>query len=171
MLGLLYLVSSKVSTGEPTTDRSDMTDISHQERASIVSIATNLLMNGYVIFSHLDLSGAGALDGADATEVWAKMVLWVIPIAIGLTIALNVLFALAVKERISGAPVDERDRVFRLRGLTATTIVIGLGFIASLGGLALGWAPLHGIMAFYVSATLSDLVGNVVRVVSYRLGA
>lgn len=171
MLSLLYLVSIIASTGSPVPTRLDMTDISHQERASIVSIATNLLMNGYVIFRHLDLSGNGALDGADATQVWAKMVLWVIPIAIGLTIALNVLFAFAVKERISGMPVDERDRVFRLRGLTATTIVIGVGFIASLGGLAAGWNPLQGIMAFYASATLSDLIGNVVRVVSYRKGA
>ena len=148
-----------------------MTDISHQERASIVAIATNLLINGYVIFRHLDLSGSGALDGPDATEAWAKMVLWAIPVAIGFTIVLNVLFAFAVKERFSGAPVDERDRMFRLRGMTATTIVFGLGFIASLGGLALGWVPLHGIIAFYISATLSDLVGNLVRVVSYRLGA
>ncbi|MFT4646820.1 MAG: hypothetical protein ACI9X4_000023 [Glaciecola sp.] len=148
-----------------------MTDLCHQERASIVAVVTNLLMNGYVLFGHLGLSGDGALDGADATMLWAKMVVWAIPGFIGLTIVLNVVFALASKGRVSGSTMDERDRMFRLRGMSATTIIFGLGFVASLVGLSLGWKPLNGIILIYVSATVGDLIGNLVRLAGYRLSA
>ncbi len=148
-----------------------MTDLCHQERASIVSVLTNLLMNSYVLHGHLGLSSAGSLDGEDATMLWAKMVVWVIPVAIALTVVLNVIFAMATGERISKATTDERDRMFQLRGMTATTIIFGLGFIGALVGLSTGWAPLTGIIAIYISATVGDLVGNMIRFAGYRLGA
>jgi len=143
----------------------------HQERASIVAVVTSLLVNGYVIAGHLELSRAGALSGPDATMLWARMMLWAIPAAIGLTILLNVLFALATKDRVLGSTVDERDRLFELRGRSTTLIVFGLGFVAAMGGLALGWMPLTGIIAFWASAALADLVGNLVRVASYRISS
>ena len=144
--------------------------MSHQERASIVAVATCLLVNGTVLVRHLQLSSAGALSGADATMVWARVVVWAFPAAIGLTILLNVLFALALRESVTG-PSDERDRLFRLRGMSTTLFVFGLGFVVALFGLALGWMPLTGFIAIYVSAALADLAGSSVRVISYRLGS
>ena len=142
-----------------------------QERASIVALATGLLVNGYVLVRYLQLSGAGALSGPDGPMVWARMMLWAVPAAIVLTIVLNVLFSVSMRERLTGAVVDERDKLFQLRGMSATLYVFGAGFVASMVGLALGWTPLTGFISIYVAAALGDLAGNLTRLVSYRLGS
>ncbi|MDF1839769.1 MAG: hypothetical protein P1V35_18030, partial [Planctomycetota bacterium] len=117
----------------------------------------------------------GRTGGEDATMLWAKMVVWAIPIAIGLTIvlniALNVFSSLAAGGRSPSATTDERDRKFQLRGMCVTTVIFGLGFVGALVGLSTGWTPLTGIIAIYLAATVGDLVGNLVRIVSYRLGS
>ena len=146
-----------------------MTSLCPQERVCLVAIATNLLVSGYVLFRHLELSGSGALEGADATMTWARMVLWAVPVTIGLTVGLNVLVAAMVGDGKCGAPPDERDRLFRLRGMSTTGVVFGFGFLGSLIGLATGWAPLYGIISIYVAATVADLVGNFVRLLCYRM--
>lgn len=148
-----------------------MTSLCSQERDSLAAIATNLLVNGYVLFRYLALSGAGALEGADATKLWAQVVLWAIPAHIGIAIFLIVLLTYLSGERLSGMVADERDRLFRLRGMSTTSVVFGLGFAGAMVGLALGWSPVTGVIAIYVSATVADLVGNLVRFASYRLGS
>jgi len=145
--------------------------MSSQERASIVAIITCLLLNTYVIFKLVQLFGAEALSGEDAPMVWARAVVWVIPAAIVLTIVLNCLFSMASKDRNQKNIVDERDRLFQLRGLYITLISIGLGFMTMIVVLATGWTAVAGLTLLYASCAVGDLLGNVVRLASYRIGA
>lgn len=145
--------------------------MSSQERASVVAIITSLLLNSYVIVRLVQLFGAGALSGEDAPMVWARAVVWVIPAAIALTIILNCLFAMASKDRNQKNIVDERDRQFQLRGLYITLISIGIGFMTMIVALAFGWSAVAGLTLLFASCAAGDLIGNAVRLGSYRIGA
>jgi len=145
--------------------------MSSQERASVVAIITTLLLNTYVIVRLVQLFGSGALSGEDAPMVWARAVVWVIPAAIVLTIVLNCLFAMASKDRNQKNIVDERDRQFQLRGLYITLISIGIGFMTMIVVLAFGWTAVAGLTLLYAFCAAGDLLGNAVRLGSYRIGA
>jgi hypothetical protein len=145
--------------------------MSNQERASIVAIITNLLLNGYVIYRLSQLHSVGALSGDDALVVWARSIMWIIPAAIGLTIILNILIAILANDRDCRSVVDERDRVFQLRGMSITLFSVGVGFTAMILALAFGWSAIAGLTVLYGSIALGDLVGNAVRFASYRVGA
>tara|TARA_R110002096_G_scaffold435816_4_gene663219 strand:+ start:29894 stop:30331 length:438 start_codon:yes stop_codon:yes gene_type:complete len=144
--------------------------MSNQERASIVAIIISLLLNAYVIVRLVQLFGSGALSGEHATTVWAQAIVWVIPAAIVLTIVLNCLFAMASKDRNQRNIVDERDRLFQLRGLSVTLISIGIGYMTMIVMLAAGWTAVVGLTVLYASCAVGDLVGNTVRIASYRIG-
>ncbi len=144
--------------------------MSSQERASVVAIITSLLLNAYVIVRLVQLFGAGALSGEDAAMVWARAVVWVIPAAIALTIVLNCLFAMASKDRNLRNIVDERDRLFQVRGLSVTLITIGIGYMTMIVMLAAGWTVVVGLTVLYASCAVGDFVGNIVRIASYRIG-
>lgn len=145
--------------------------MSSQERASIVGIITCLLLNAYVIIRLVQLFGAGALSGENATMVWARAIVWVLPAAIVLTIVLNWVLTMASEDRYQRNMVDERDRQFQLRGLYITLITMGIGFMTMIVVLATGWTAVAGLTLLYASCALGDLLGNAVRLGSYRIGA
>ncbi len=144
--------------------------MSPEERACVVAIVTNLLVNGYAVVRVVQLYLDGALAGDDAVTVWARAVIWVVPAAIVLTIVLNVLLAKANRDRALPHVVDERDRQFQLRGMGVTLVVVGLGYVAMLGTFALGWAAIVGLNVLLFAFAFGDLSGNAVRLASYRIG-
>lgn len=144
--------------------------MSSQERNTVIAIITNLLVNGYVATRLFELFGSDALAGDDGPMVWARMVVWAIPASVALTVVLTILLTIASGGRESGPVVDERDRLFQLRGMSVTTVVVGIGFVGSIAALAWGWRPVTVFNLIYFSAAVGDLVGNTVRFVSYRIG-
>ncbi|MHC4880879.1 MAG: hypothetical protein ACYTGL_30885 [Planctomycetota bacterium] len=144
--------------------------MSHQERASIVAIVTNLLLNLYVIVRVGKLFSTGALSGDDAVMVWAQTIVWIIPAAIALTIVLNHVIAFAARDQDLKKTVDERDRQFQLRGMGVLLMSVGLGFMTMIVLLATGWTAVAGLTLLYFSIAVGDLLGSVVRLASYRIG-
>ena len=143
--------------------------MSHHQRATIVALLTNLLVNGYAIASVGRLHLAGALSGDDAVRVWAQAVVWVIPAAILSTIVLTLLFQAVEKER-GPRVMDERDRLFRLRGVFVFLVFVGVGYTAMLTTLAIGWPTVAALNLLFFATASGDLVGNVTRLASYRMG-
>lgn len=154
---------------ETNTNRSGRL-MSHQERASVVAIAICLLLNGYISVRLWQLYEAGALSGENAPMVWAQSIVWVVPAAIVLTIVSNIGFAIASKGRKQKINIDERDHLYRSRGMCVTLFVFALGFIGMLIGLATGWSVVIALTLLYASAALGDLFGQCVRLASYRIG-
>lgn len=141
-----------------------------QERSSLISIATNLLVNAYVVWRLWPLYTDGALSGPDGPMVWANVVIWTIPASIALVILAHIAVAIATRHE-AGPAVDERDRLFQVRGMYVSVGACAVGMIGGLVVLANGWAPLVGFLVIYYAATLGDLIGNGVRIASYRLGS
>ena len=148
--------------------------MTHEDKNNLVSIATNILVNAYIILQLIQMNAAGAFDGTDALQNWARMVLWVIPISIVLmivgTILFSILFAIATNDAKPSFVVDERDRLFSKRSMVATMVFAGGGFIGSIICLALGWSAFWGFNIIYFSFALGSFAGDLTKFVSYRRG-
>lgn len=148
--------------------------MSYQDRNNIVSIVVSLLVNAYVIYRLFEMSAAGAFDGPDAVNVWARMVVWVIPIAIVATIAgtilFNIAYAIVAGEAKPSFVVDERDKMFDRRGIMAVVMFAGGGFILAIVALAFGWSALIGFNIIYFAMALGSIAADTVKFISYRRG-
>ncbi len=146
--------------------------MSHEERNTIVALAMNLALNGYVIYRLIGMYGSGALDGADGPQVLARFLVWMIGIGVAVAIAMAILSAIGAgiaSRRYPGAGVvDERDRMFEMRGMAVTTFVAAIGFIAAIAALAWGIRPVTAFVAIYFAFAAGSLAGDIVRLLSYR---
>jgi hypothetical protein len=148
--------------------------MTYQDRNNAVSIIVNLVVNGYIVLRLLEMNAAGQFDGLDAVNVWARMVVWVIPIAIGATIIgtflFNIGYAIVTGKDKSSFLVDERDKLFDRRGIIAVVIFAGGGFMLAIIGLALGWSALTGFNLIYFAMALGSISADLVKFISYRRG-
>ena len=117
---------------------------------------------------------AGGYDGADGLTLWARDVIWVIPVGVALMIAavllMHILHGLATGGRID-ALTDERDRWIGLWGLRVTLGITSTVFLAGLGGLAWGWSPLLAFNVILLGFWCGSFIGDLVKVAIYRLGS
>lgn len=148
--------------------------MSYQDRNNVVSILVNLLVNGYIVIRLLDMNASGMFDGADAANVWARTVVWVIPISIVATIVGTILFAIG-HAIVTNNPkpsfvVDERDRHIDQRGLIAVVVFAACGFISMIVALAFGWSALVGLNILYFAMALGSMASDLVKFISYRRG-
>ena len=144
--------------------------MSGQERSTLLAIVASLLVNGVVIYQLVQLFQGEALSGDDGPMLWARTVIWAVPAMIGLTIVMHVGARVFSRDRESISLVDERDRLFQLRGVAITTFVAGIGFVAAVAALAWGVRPVIAFTIIYSGMTFGDLAGNTLRFLSYRCG-
>ncbi len=148
--------------------------MTYQDRNNVVSIIVSLIVNGYIILRLLEMNAAGQFEGPDAVNVWARMVIWVIPIAIAATIVgtilFNILYTIVTGTQKHSFLVDERDKMFDRRGIAAVVIFAGAGFILAILALALGWSALVGFNIIYFAMALGSMAADIVKFISYRRG-
>ncbi len=148
--------------------------MTYQDRNNVVSILINLSVDAYIILKLLEMNAAGLFDGPDAVNVWARMVVWVIPISIaatiGGTILFNIAYAIFTGDPKPSFKVDERDRMFDMRSFVAVAVFAGGGFVLTIIGLAIGWSALTGFNIIFFSMALGSLASDVVKFISYRRG-
>jgi len=146
--------------------------MSHEERNNIASLIAGLLVNIYVIIKLSTMFEAGRLAGPDAMMIWARAMLWVIPIGI-LTVIIciilfSILFAIAERDGSPSFVVDERDRAIKTFGLHFTVVATSVGFVGALVALAFGTAPLYVFIGMFFAFSLGDLIGNAAKLIRYR---
>lgn len=161
----IHYIRLELRTGE--------TAMSHEERNTLASLVAGLLVNGYVILKLSNMFADGRLDGPDALAVWARAMLWVIPVGIIVVIICvilaNILFAIITNDPNPEMLVDERDRAIQNIGLRFTAVGTSIGFIGGLIALAMGTAPLYVLIGMFFSFSLGDLAGNFAKMVKYRI--
>ena len=146
----------------------------YKDRNNVVSIITFLIVNFYIVFRLFEMNEAGQFDGPNAVNIWARMVVWVIPISIGVTIVGTILFNIGYAI-VTGNPkpsflVDERDHLFDRRSSTAVVICAGGGFILAVVALAFGWSGFIGFNIIYFAMALGSLSADIIKFISYRRG-
>ena len=148
--------------------------MSPQERNTWITLIANLVINAYVVFRLQAMFAAGRLDGPDALEVWGRLIIIAIVVSIvviiALLVAFNAMFAIVSGERGGAFLSDERDRTFEMRGQGMTAAVFVLSFIACFAVLAAGGQALTAFMVLYFGTALGSLLGDLVKLASYREG-
>ena len=146
--------------------------MTHEERNTVVAIFVNLTVNAWILLRLKGQYDAGLLTAPDGLATFAKSVLMAIPASIVATIVgvilFNILFAIVTRDENPDFTVDERDHMYKVRGLTATMITASVGFIVAMGALAFGYSALPVFLLVYLSYALGDLIGNVIKLISYR---
>ncbi len=146
--------------------------MSHEERNNIASIVAGLLVNIYVIGKLSNMFADGRLDGPDAAMVWARAMLWVIPIGIAVVIIcmilFSVLFAIAERDPNPSFVVDERDKAIKAFGMQFTMVVTSIAFISGMVALAFSIKPLFVFIGMFFGFSFGDLIGSFAKLTRYR---
>ncbi|MEE9387948.1 MAG: hypothetical protein V3U96_05010 [Paracoccaceae bacterium] len=146
--------------------------MSHEERNNIASLLAGLLVNIYIISRLANLYSDGSLNGADSIMVWARAILWAIPIGIATVIIciilFNILFAIAERDPKPSFVVDERDQAIKSYGMHFTMVIVSIAFFGGVVALAFGANTLHVLIAMFFGFSLGDLIGNFAKLIRYR---
>src|SRR6056297_3073080 len=107
----------------------------HQEKQSIVSIISSVLIIGiyskYVYKNYV----AGNLEILNDFQFWGKSFLYLIPIAIVVQIVIHIVFAIVnriVTQEDMPDITDERDRLIELKSIRISHWIFIVGFMLSM---------------------------------------
>ena len=148
--------------------------MSFEERNTVSGILISLISWAVMITVLARNTAAGLYDGVDGPMLWARSVLWLILICIGIGIAMTILFtigyAIVTGDKRPTTLRDERDAVIGLRGTQATLVTLSTGIVGAIATLAYGLPLLVALNVILASCALGDLVGTLAKLILYRRG-
>jgi len=146
----------------------------HHEKQSIVSIIGSVLVIGFYslyVYRNYIQADMGLLNDF---QFWGKSFLYLIPVAIVVQIVIQILFAIAnriiTQEDIPDI-TDERDKLIELKCIRISHWIFILGFMLSMGSLAMGMKPYVMFLTLISSGFLATLASEVAKIIYYRRGA
>jgi hypothetical protein len=148
--------------------------MSFAERTIWAEIVTALAVIALFVWLIWGAAAEGRFDGPDGPMLWARQVLWMIPVGIVVAIGISILMAIGYRMVTGEDPddlTDERDRQIKATGWKVTAGAMSAGFIAALGALALGVPLMAGLNGMLAAFALADTVGNLAKLAQYRQGA
>ena len=145
-----------------------------EERNTWVGLISSLAINAWFYSRIWAMFADGTSTAPDAMQIWARTVIWVVPVAIVSTIGLTVLVSIA-HSVLSGEKTaiflkDERDTKFELWGLGATMLLAVAGFLSAMVALALGYSGFIAFNLIFLGFSLGDIAGSLVKLGLYRCG-
>ena len=147
--------------------------MSFAERSIVAELLTFVSVISLFAWILTSRHAAGLFDGPQGLMHWARTVLWMIPVGIVVAIITTLLWEAGYRlVTRDGADelTDERDRLIAGFGWKVTSITASTGFLLALGALALGYSVLVTLNLMLVAFALSDLTGNLAKLLRYRLG-
>ena len=146
----------------------------HHEKQSIVSIIGSVLVIGfYSLYVYRNYIQAD-MELLNDFQFWGKSFLYLIPVAIVVQIVIQILFAIAnrniTQEDIPDI-TDERDKLIELKCIRISHWIFILGFMLSMGSLAMGMKPYVMFLTLISSGFLATLASEVAKIIYYRRGA
>lgn len=148
--------------------------MSAQERRSVVSLISNVLVFGIFFVIIINQYQDGRFDGEDAGRLIGQAVLWLIGAqivaAIVGAIAAATITAIVTGRNPEPDVTDERDRLIELRALRISFYVFGAAFVGVIVAMSLGTTLVVAFLAVILSLAIADALGNVARIWLYRRG-
>lgn len=145
----------------------------YQEKKSIVSLISAMIIFGtYSLYMYPKYPG-GSLESTEILRYWGSFVLIMILISILahilISIIFNIVFRITTGEK-EPTFADELDKLIELRAMRNSFFVFVLGFLLAMGLLVVG-QPLHVMfMVMIASGFISDVTGSVTKLYHYRKG-
>lgn len=147
--------------------------MSFSERTVWAEIMASLSIIALVVWYILTSHAAGAFEGPEGLQRWARTVLALIVISLVVAIVVSVIMAIAYRVITGEDPddlVDERDRQIAALGWKVSMIATGIGIVGMLIGLALGLSAFAALNAVLAACALGDVSGNVAKLIAYQRG-
>lgn len=149
--------------------------MTYQQRLAVAQIlSTGLVFLVYAVHVSGHLS-AGDFDGAEGAQLMGRAVLVFIAASVVVNIVVAILFsighAIVTGDEDPEFVSDERDRQFEARGDKINMVIGGIGLVAGMAALALGWALFWVIHLIVAGQVLGSIAGNGWRLRLYARGA
>ena len=147
--------------------------MSYQEKRSIVSIISSLLIFGiYSMYVFRKYQEGGHVLANDLS-FWATAFLILIPVSIAANIIMHIVFyiinTIATNE-CEPSITDERDKLIELKATRNSHWIFVFGFFLAMGSLVLNMPPAVMFIVIAVSGLVSSIVDDLSQLHYYRRG-
>lgn len=170
--------------------KKEFIDMSYQEKRTIVSIITGVLVLAAYCIQAIGKFQSGSIDSGDM-KFWAGTILIFIGIGIAATIVIQIVFhillsvSIAVKEKMGNEKCneeeidhtiqteiveDEMDKLINLKSMRISFTVAGIGFIAGLVSLVLNCTPVVMLNIMFISFSAGSLLEGFTQLYFYSKG-
>ncbi len=147
--------------------------MSHNERNAVAALIASIIVLGYFGTRIGSTWSAGGYDGPDGINLWARTVIWMIPVGIVMTvvttIGFNILHAIFTNTPNPSFVTDERDMQIARRAMQVSMIVISATFMLAIAGLAWGLSALAMFNLILAGFALGSVAAEIFRLVIYRM--
>jgi hypothetical protein len=148
--------------------------MSYQQKNIYISLITSIIVFAVYGFYMFEMHHEGSLDGPDASSIVGKSIFVMIGASIVVTIIMNIIFAIInaiiTKEEEENTMSDERDKFIELKGLQIFVVTFSVGFVGSMGALALGMESYMVFFLIIFSMFIGNIVGDISKLFFYHKG-
>lgn len=147
--------------------------MTYQEKKSIVSLLSTILIFGIYCLYKYSQYPEGGLEPAETLRYWGSFVLVLMVVSIVahivISIVFNIVFRMTTGEK-EPTFADELDKLIDLKSARISFFVFILGFLAAMGSLVVDQPAQVMFMILIASGFLADLTGSVTKLYHYRKG-
>lgn len=145
----------------------------NKEKQLLVSTLSNILILGSYTFYVYQQYVANNLTILNDPQFWGKAFLILIPVSIVAQIIIHILFAILTK-MVTNEDLDtrrdERDKLIELKGIQVSHWTFILGFLLSMGSLALGMEIWVMFLTLILSGFFASILSDLTKFYFYRKG-
>lgn len=148
-------------------------EMSYQEKRSIVYLVSTLLIIGFYCIYVFRMHPEKSLNPVTDFRFWGVTILLIVPAQIVTNIVTHIIFTVVnVATTCEKGPpfADELDHLVELRANRNAYTVFMIGFLLSMGTLALGMPPYIMFNALVASLFTASVVWSVSQFYFYRKG-
>lgn len=164
--------------------------MSYQEKRTVTMLLSGaLVLTVYLVYVQNLFNSGGA--GVEDPQFWAGTMLKFIGISIAAIIIIQIVFhillsmGIAVKSKMQDQEYDdrqiekdikaemvedERDKLIELKAMRVGSIFVGIGFLAALLSLVLGYSAVIMLNVLFISFGLSCIIEGIAQLYFYRAG-
>ncbi|AEI41864.1 hypothetical protein [Paenibacillus mucilaginosus] len=147
--------------------------MTYQEKKSIVSlISAVLIFVFYCLYMYPQYPG-GAVESSEAFRFWGSFVLSLTLVSILahilISIVFNIIFRITTGEK-EPTFADELDQLIDLKAFRNSFFVFVLGFLLAMGSLVIDQPSQVMFMILIASGFISDVTGSFTKLYHYRRG-
>ena len=145
----------------------------NKEKQILVSlISSPLILGSYSLYVYQKYVAGNPVVINDF-KFWGKAILILIPVSIIAHIIIHIIFV-AINKIATNEDVptitDERDKLIELKGTRVSHWTYSLGFLLSMGSIAIGMQPYVMFILLMASFFVACCAGEITKIVLYRKG-
>lgn len=147
--------------------------MTYQEKKSIVSLASTILIFGVYCLYMIPRHPGGGLESLETFRYWGSFVLiltlYSIVAQIMISIIFNIVFRMTTREK-EPAFEDELDKLIGLKAFRNSFFVFVIGFLIAMGSLVAYQPSQIMFIILIASGFLADVMGSITKLYHYRKG-